>query len=175
MGSVKLPNIGSFIFENVRRHISLGTIRIVGPANAVLGTPEEVDADVSESRLDMVTTMHNLMIRRLNALDVLFKGGQKAVDEFMSSTLTGMEKLKSAALQKSKRAWDSSGPSKKRSRQGGGGSSGASSGGLSGGGQYQGGGNQGGGQHSGNGPCNAGIQCGKCRKFGHKTKDCRGL
>jgi hypothetical protein len=87
--------------------------------------------------------MHNVMIRRLNALDVLFKGGQKAVDEFMSSTLTGMEKLKSAALQKSKRASDSSGMSKKRSRQGGGGSSGAPSGGLSGGGQYQGGGNQG--------------------------------
>jgi hypothetical protein len=96
----------------------------------------------------MVTTMHDIMIRCLNALDVLFKDGQKVMDEFMSSTLTGMEKLESVALQKSKRAWDSSGPSRKRSRQGaggGGGGSGAPSGDSSGGGQYQGGGNHGGG------------------------------
>jgi hypothetical protein len=33
------------------------------------------------------------MMRRLNALEVLHKGGQRAVDEFMSSSLTGMEKL----------------------------------------------------------------------------------
>jgi hypothetical protein len=55
---------------------------------------------MSEDQLDMITTMHDTMIQRLNALEVLHKGGQRAVDEFMSSSLTGMEKLKSAPSQR---------------------------------------------------------------------------
>jgi hypothetical protein len=76
---------------------------------------------MSEDQLDMITTMHNTMIRRLNALEVLHKGGQRAVDEFMSSSLTGMEKLKSAAISKAKRSSDNfNGPARKRNRRGGG-------------------------------------------------------
>jgi hypothetical protein len=80
---------------------------------------------MSEAQLDLVTTMHDMMIRRLNALDVLFKGGQQAVDEFMSSTLTGMEKLKSVAILKAKRGADGNGgPPRKRNGRGGGGGGG---------------------------------------------------
>jgi hypothetical protein len=43
---------------------------------------------MSEDQLDMITTMHETMMRRLNGLEVLHKGGQRAVDEFMSSFLT---------------------------------------------------------------------------------------
>jgi hypothetical protein len=38
---------------------------------------------MSETQLDAVTSVHEMMLRRLDALDVLHKGGQKAVDEFM--------------------------------------------------------------------------------------------
>jgi hypothetical protein len=36
----------------------------------------------------------------LNALDVFYKGGQRAVDEFNKSTLTGIEKTKANAIAK---------------------------------------------------------------------------
>jgi hypothetical protein len=37
---------------------------------------------MSETHLNMVTSMHETMMRRLNALEVLYKGGQRAVDKF---------------------------------------------------------------------------------------------
>jgi copper oxidase (laccase) domain-containing protein len=55
---------------------------------------------MSEAQLDIVTTMHDTLQHRLNALEVLFKGGQPAVDEFMSSWLTWMDKLKASAVAK---------------------------------------------------------------------------
>jgi uncharacterized membrane protein YgcG len=120
---------------------------------------------MSEDQLDMITTMHETMMRRLNALEVLHKGGQRAVDEFMSSSLTGMEKLKSAAISKAKRSSENfNSPARKRNRRGGGGGGGGS---ASGGGQ-----NHGGNQNSG-GSRPSGIQCEKCKRFGHKTTDCK--
>jgi hypothetical protein len=131
----------------------------------------------------MVTTMHETMIRRLQALEVLHKGGQRAVDAFMSGTLTGMEKQKAEAIKKVKRGNDG-GNSRKRSRSGGNGGVGGAGGGdgtalapgggsLSGGGG--GGGYQGGRNFQGNQNFNArppGIKCDKCNCFGHKTEDC---
>jgi hypothetical protein len=119
---------------------------------------------MSEDQLDMITTMHDTMIQRLNALEVLHKGGQRAVDEFMSSSLTGMEKLKSAAISKAKRSSDNfNGPARKGNcRDGGGGCGFASGGGQS----------HGGNQNSG-GPRPSGIQCEKCKRFRHKTADCK--
>jgi hypothetical protein len=115
---------------------------------------------MSQDQLDMITTMHDTMMRRLNGLEVLHKGGQRVVDEFMSSSLTGMEKLKSAAIAKAKRLSDNfNGPARKRNRRGGGGGGG--------GGQ-----SHGGNQNSG-GPRPSGIQCEKCKHFGHKTADCK--
>jgi hypothetical protein len=58
---------------------------------------------MTEAQLNMVTTMHESMFCRLNALEMLHKGGQRAVDEFMSSGLVGLEKRKANALQKGKR------------------------------------------------------------------------
>jgi hypothetical protein len=133
---------------------------------------------MSEAQLDMVSTMLETMTRRLNSLEVLFKGGQKAVDEFMSSTMTGIEKLKSTAISKAKRSSDNSnGPPRKRGRRGGGGGGGGAL--TSGGGPQTGSGNQGGGQNFGGGNFNGsprppGIQCGKCKRFGHKTENCQG-
>jgi hypothetical protein len=43
---------------------------------------------MSETQLDAVTSVHEMMLRRLDMLDVLHKGGQKAVEEFMGMTLT---------------------------------------------------------------------------------------
>jgi hypothetical protein len=40
---------------------------------------------MSEIHLDMFTTMHDSMSRRLNALEMLHKGGQRAIDEFTAS------------------------------------------------------------------------------------------
>jgi hypothetical protein len=57
-----------------------------------------------EPQLDMVLSMHECMFRRLKALEMLHKGGQSAVDEFMSSGLQGLEKRKENALHKAKRA-----------------------------------------------------------------------
>jgi hypothetical protein len=60
------------------------------------------------------------------------------VDEFMSSSLTGMEKLKSAAISKAKRSSDNfNGPARKQNRRGGGGGGGGGS--ASGGSQSHGG------------------------------------
>jgi hypothetical protein len=85
--------------------------------------------------------MHETMIRRLHALEVLHKGGQRAVDAFMSGTLTGMEKQKAAAIEKAKRGNNGGGSnSRKRSRRGGGGGGGttfAPGGGLSSGRRVQ--------------------------------------
>jgi hypothetical protein len=68
----------------------------------------------------MVSTMLETMTRRLNALEVLFKGGQKAVVMFMSSTMTGIEKIKSSAILKAKSSSDiSNGPPRKLGRRGG--------------------------------------------------------
>jgi hypothetical protein len=65
------------------------------------------------------------------------------VDEFMSSSLTGMEKLTSAAISKAKRSSENfNGPARKRNRKGGGGGGGCGGGGgrsASGGGQSHGG------------------------------------
>jgi hypothetical protein len=58
---------------------------------------------MTESQLDMITTMHEEMFRRLNALKMLYKGGQRAVDEFNASGLVGLEKRKANALLKAKR------------------------------------------------------------------------
>jgi hypothetical protein len=38
---------------------------------------------MTDAHLDMVSTMHDTMMRRLNAREVLYKGGQQAVDKFM--------------------------------------------------------------------------------------------
>jgi hypothetical protein len=59
---------------------------------------------MTEAQLDMFTTMHDSMFRRLNALEMLHKGGQRAVDEFTASWLHGLEKWKANALQKAKKA-----------------------------------------------------------------------
>jgi hypothetical protein len=59
---------------------------------------------MSEIHLDMFTTKHDSMSRCLNALEMLHKGGQRAVDEFTASGLHGLEKRKANALQKAKRA-----------------------------------------------------------------------
>jgi uncharacterized membrane protein YgcG len=64
---------------------------------------------MTEGQLDMVSAMHEAMFRRLKALEMLHKGGQRAVDEFMSSGLHGLEKRKANALQKAKRSNDTSG------------------------------------------------------------------
>jgi hypothetical protein len=59
---------------------------------------------MTEAQLDMFTTMHDSMFQRLNALEMLHKGGHRAVDEFTASGLHGLEKRKANALQKAKRA-----------------------------------------------------------------------
>jgi hypothetical protein len=72
---------------------------------------------MSEAQLDIVTTMHDTLQHRLNALEVLFKGGQHAVAEFMSSLNTGMDKLKAAAVAKGKKSNESIQPSRKQGRR----------------------------------------------------------
>jgi hypothetical protein len=56
-----------------------------------------------DGQLDMMMSMQVSMTRRLDALEVFHKGGQKAADKFLVSTLTGMDKLKSNAIAKSRR------------------------------------------------------------------------
>jgi hypothetical protein len=131
---------------------------------------------MSEAHLDMMTTMHETMMRRLKALEVLYKGGQKAVDEFTSSSLTGKEKLKAAAVAKAKKSSEGGGGggnNRKRQRRGNGGGGGAGGGGstnqTSGAGGSFGGGNA---PRDGNGGGN-GPTCAKCKRYGHKIEDCR--
>jgi uncharacterized membrane protein YgcG len=133
---------------------------------------------MNNAQLDMISSMHEAMFRRLNALDVLFRGGQLAVDAFTTSGLTGVEKRKAAAIASAKKA-EPNQPSGKRARQGRGGGSG-------GGGGYAGQASNGGGNSSwqssgGGGGAPQGkspfqqkprVQCGKCRKFSHATENC---
>jgi uncharacterized membrane protein YgcG len=132
---------------------------------------------MSEAQLDAVTSVHEMMLRRLDALDVLHKGGQKAVDEFMGMTLTGMERKKALAIAKGKKSkvWNNgnNGPSRKRARRGGGSGAG-SGGGVSVGGGASGSGGGGGQQNaqSFQGSPRQGLVSGKCKGFGHKTEDC---
>jgi hypothetical protein len=79
---------------------------------------------MSEAQLDMFTTMHDSMFRRLNALEMLHEGGQRAVDEFTAFGLHGLEKRKANALQKAKQANPNDGsgggngnPARRRARQ----------------------------------------------------------
>jgi hypothetical protein len=135
---------------------------------------------MTEGQLDMVSAMHKVMFRQLNALEMLHKGGQRAVDEFMSSGLHGLEKRKANALQKAKRSNDS----------GSGGGGGSGYGGGSGNTPRR------RAQLAGGGPAfsnqapqatqtlgqafqalrqqqQQGVKCGKCNRFNHKTEDCR--
>jgi hypothetical protein len=73
---------------------------------------------MTEAQLDMFTTMHDSMFRRLNVLEMLHKGGQRGVNEFTTSGLHSLEKRKANALQRAKRA------NPKDSSGGGGGGSG---------------------------------------------------
>jgi hypothetical protein len=132
---------------------------------------------MSEVHLDMFTTMHDSMSRRLNALEMLHKGGQRAVDEFTAPGLHGLEKRKANALQKAKRA------SPNDSGGGGGGGNGNRAGRRA---------RQAAGGFLGNlAPSSTqtpgqafnaprqqqqqpqGLKCGKCYKLGHRTEDCR--
>jgi hypothetical protein len=134
---------------------------------------------MTEAQLDMVTTMHESMFRRLNALEMLHKGGQRAVDEFMSSGLVGLEKRKATALQKAKRQDFSGGAggnrsaAKQRQRRAGGGPPFGNSFGnpapsstqtlgqaFSTPRQQQ--------------QQQPGIKCNKCHRFGHKMENCQG-
>jgi uncharacterized membrane protein YgcG len=132
---------------------------------------------MSETQLDA-----NMMLRRLDALDVLHKGGQKAVDKFMGMTHTGMERKKASAIAKGKKSevWNNgnngnNGPSRKRARRGGGGGAGSGRGVSIGGGASGSGGGGGRKQNaqSFQGGPRQGLVCGKCKGFGHKTEDCR--
>jgi hypothetical protein len=97
---------------------------------------------MTEIQLDMITTMHETMMRRLNALDVFYKGGQGAVDEFMKTSLTGIERSKANALYKARSLQPTTGPSRKRNRQSGGGPSATATSGGGGGSVGGGGGGQ---------------------------------
>jgi hypothetical protein len=57
--------------------------------------------------------MHETMMRRLNALDVFYKGGQRAVEEFMKLSLTGIERSKANAPYKARSSQPTTGPSRK--------------------------------------------------------------
>jgi uncharacterized membrane protein YgcG len=128
---------------------------------------------MSETHLDMVTSMHETMTQSLNTPEVLYKGGQRAVDEFTSSLLTGMEKLKASAVAKAKKGKDQRGtPNQKWQRRGncggggaGGGGSGPQASGSGSGGGY-------GGQNPRAPRSGNGFKCEKCNGLGHKTADC---
>jgi hypothetical protein len=130
---------------------------------------------MTESQLDMITTMHEVMFRRPNALEMLYKGGQRAVDKFNASGLVGLEKRKANALSKAKRGNPNgsgggdgtSSSAKRRLRSSGGGppfgnpaltSTHTPGQAFSAPGQRQ---------------QQQGVKCGKCNRFHHKTEDCR--
>jgi hypothetical protein len=77
---------------------------------------------MSESQLNMMTSMYDVMYRWLTTLEVLFKDGQRAVDKYTNSILVGDNKKKAAALFKAKSK--DGPPTKKRARCGGGGGGG---------------------------------------------------
>jgi hypothetical protein len=123
---------------------------------------------MTEIQLDRLTSMHETIMRRLNALDVFYKGGQCAVDEFMKSSLTGIERSKANALYKAKSTQPQGNPNnRKRGRRSGGGPAATA---RSGGGgavvqqQQQ--------QQGRYGPPRNGIKCPKCNRFGHKAEEC---
>jgi hypothetical protein len=137
---------------------------------------------MTKAQLDMITVMHEALFCCLNALEMLYKGRQRAVDEFNGSGLVGLEKRKANALAKAKRNYFSGGGG------GGGGSSG--SGGPSPRRQARRSGGGGGASSSLGNPAptathkpgqafNAprqqqqqGTKCGKCSRLGHRTEDC---
>jgi hypothetical protein len=134
---------------------------------------------MTEAQLDMFTTMHDSMFRRLNALEMLYKGGQRAVDEFTASGLHGLEKRKANALQKAKRANPNDGgggggsngnPARPRAQRAGGGYAGFSGNPTPSSTQTPG--------QAFSAPRQQqqqpqGLKCGKCHKMGHRTEDCR--
>jgi hypothetical protein len=58
---------------------------------------------MTKAQLDMITVMHEALFCRLNALEMLYKGGQRAVDKFNALGLVSLEKRKASALAKAKR------------------------------------------------------------------------
>jgi hypothetical protein len=74
---------------------------------------------MSETLLDVLSSTRDLMLRSLNTLEMLYKGRLRAVDKFMSSTLTGLARTKANALQKAKKS-SVSAPARKQTRRGGG-------------------------------------------------------
>jgi uncharacterized membrane protein YgcG len=122
---------------------------------------------ISETHLDMVTSMHETMMRRLNAFEVLYKGRQRAVDKFTSSSLTGMDKLKASAVAKAKKSNDPGGTPNRKKQNGGGGGAGGGGSGPQVSGSWSGGGY--GGQNPNAPRSGNGFKCEKCNRLGHKT------
>jgi hypothetical protein len=133
---------------------------------------------MTEAQLDMFTTMHDSMFRCLNTLEMLHKGGQRAVDEFTASGLHGLEKRKANALQKAKRANPNDGgggggngnQARRRARRAGGGYAGCSGNPAPSSTQTPG--------QVFSAPRQQqqqpqGLKCGECHKMGHRTEDCR--
>jgi hypothetical protein len=131
---------------------------------------------MSEAQLDMMTAMHEAMFCRLNALEMLHKGGQRAVDKFVSSGIHGLEKTKANALQKAKRAKPNvqgggsgvgigSAASRRRLRK-------SSSGPPTAFGNPAPSATQTPGQAFNAQRQQQGVKCGKCNRFGHKTENC---
>jgi hypothetical protein len=120
----------------------------------------------TEIQLDMLTSMHETMMRRLNALDVFYKGGQRAVDEFMKSSLTGIERSEANALYKAKSTQPQGNPNnRKRGRHSGSGPAATAKSGRGGAVVQQ--------QHQGGyGPPRNGVKYPKCNCFGHKAEEC---
>jgi hypothetical protein len=79
---------------------------------------------MNNTQRDMISAMHEAMFRRLIPLDVLFRGGQLAVDAFTTSGLTGMKKRKAARIASAKKA-EPNQPSGKQARRGRGGRGGS--------------------------------------------------
>jgi hypothetical protein len=124
--------------------------------------------------------MHDALFRRLNALEMLYKGGQRAVDEFNASGLVGLRKRKANAWAKAKRkdfaggsdggGEGGGGPSPWRQvrRSGGGGGASSSFGNPAPTATHTPG-------QAFNAPRQQqqqGTKCGKCSRFGHRTEDC---
>jgi hypothetical protein len=135
---------------------------------------------MNEAQLDMITVMHEALFRRLNALEMLYKGGQRAVAEFNASGLVGLEKRKANPLAKAKRNDFSGGGGKggdggggalyprRQVRRSGGGKPSSSFGNLTPTATHSPG-------QAFNAPRQQqqqGTKCGKCSRFGHRTEDC---